>query len=120
MNAVQARHQFGEQGFIGAAVAEILADGVDQRLAFSAQHIPQRFEPLLALRRGGHRVGGIGCTLGLEQGLEFFQWLLQILEVGNFSRHGHLRIYCCDELFRVYALESQMTSWRSDVLSTGG
>ena len=40
MDAVQAGHQFGEQGFIGAAVAEILADRIDQGLTFVVQQIP--------------------------------------------------------------------------------
>jgi len=42
VNAVQAGHQFGEQGFIGAAVAEILADRIDQGLALIAQQVLQR------------------------------------------------------------------------------
>ncbi|MNN06685.1 hypothetical protein D3C81_1194860 [compost metagenome] len=39
MDAVQAGHQFGEQGFIGAAMAEVLADRIDQGLAFIVQQI---------------------------------------------------------------------------------
>ncbi|MNR39739.1 hypothetical protein D3C85_1579710 [compost metagenome] len=76
MDAVQAGHQFGKQGFIGAAMAEVLVDRVDQGLALIVQQVPQRLEPLLALRRWRHGVAGIRRTLGVEQGLEFFQWLL--------------------------------------------
>ena len=84
---MQARHQFGKQGFVGTAMAEIMADRIDQRLAFVAQQIPQGLEPLLALPGRRHRVGGIGAALGVEQVLELIQ-RLGILQVGNVGRHG--------------------------------
>ncbi|MNY78413.1 hypothetical protein D3C86_2186470 [compost metagenome] len=57
-------------------MAEILADRVNQGLALAVQQVAQRLEPLLALGGWGHRVGGVGCALGFEQGLKFVQGLL--------------------------------------------
>ncbi|MNE97568.1 hypothetical protein D3C80_1959380 [compost metagenome] len=88
MDAVQARHQFGEQGFIRAAVAEILADRLDQGLALVTQQVAQGFEPLLALSRRWHRVGRVCQTLGGKQVVKFAQGLLGVLQVGNVGGHG--------------------------------
>jgi len=108
VNAMQAGHQFGEQGFVGAAMAEVLADRIDQRLAFVAEHFAQGLEPLLALRGRRHRVGGIGAALGVEQALELIQ-CLGILRVGNVGRHGAVPdCYWSAWIFRVIALNCQM------------
>ena len=72
-------------------MAEVLADRIDQRLAFVAQQIPQGLEPLLALRGRWHRVGGIRAALGVEQVLELIQ-RLGILQVGNVGRHDAAQI----------------------------
>ncbi len=87
VNAMQAWHQFGEKGLVGAAVAEVLADCVDQRLTLVAEQVAQGLEPLLALCCRRHGVGGVGATLSVEQALELIQHL-GILQVGNVGRHG--------------------------------
>ncbi len=87
MDPVQARHQLGQQCFVGAAVAEILADGVDQGLSFVAQYLAQCLEPLSALFGRWHRVGGVGLALGIEERLQLVQLLLRLVQVGNVGRH---------------------------------
>ena len=91
--------------FLGARLAEIPTDPA---------------QPVLALRGRWHRVGGVRGPLCLELPIEGFKRLLQRLQVSNVGSHGLLRIYCSDELFRVYALESQSTSMHSSVLSISG
>lgn len=87
MDTVQARHQLGQQCFVGAAVAEVLADGVDQGLAFVAQYLAQCLEPLSALFGRWHRMGRVGLALGIEERPQLVQLLLRLVQVGNVGRH---------------------------------
>ena len=67
---MQARHQFGKQRLVRAAMAEILADGIDQHLALAAQQLAQAFQPLLTLRKRRERMSGVGLALHVEQGMK--------------------------------------------------
>ena len=91
MDAMQRRHDFGQQGFIGGAVAEIRADGVDQGLLFTAQQLKQGLQPLPALFQGRQRVAGKGAALALEGGLQLVNLLLAVMQVGDVGNHGCLR-----------------------------
>ena len=76
VNAMQARHQLGKQRFIGAAMAEIGTDRLDQGLTLVAEQIAQRLEPLLTLGSRWHRVGGVRGPLRIELPIKCLQWLL--------------------------------------------
>ncbi|MNE13377.1 hypothetical protein D3C80_1062090 [compost metagenome] len=66
MDALHAGHQLGQEGFVGAALAEILADGVDQGLLLLDQQLMHGLEPLAPLRSGRHGVGCERLALGCE------------------------------------------------------
>jgi len=65
-DAMQARHQFGEQGLVGRAMTEIRADRLDQSRLVSRQNIAQRVQPAQTVFLGWHRFGGECCTLASE------------------------------------------------------
>ena len=77
---MQAGHQFGEQGFIGAAVAEILGDGANQCFTLVAEQVAQGVEPLDALLGRGHRVGLEGLALQGKVLLQLAELLLALLQ----------------------------------------
>ncbi len=77
---MQAGHQLGEQGFVGAAVAEILGYRLDQRLALVTEHVAQGVEPLDALLGRRHGVSFECLPLNGKAALQLTDLLLTVLQ----------------------------------------